>query len=163
MPTQLISEMIQCFSSKQHAAIQTGCNLNDAKSVWFDLKSLKNFVAQFEEEVKKVNPQITDADLGVRFYYAAYPTGTNWTNSPYPEIKEMHSNPILNQQAGRHTLIMMPTLKRQHNGQDVNVDFNPYDPASYTINNHSCLSATELMAMNHGSLFPPFDPAYCLF
>jgi hypothetical protein len=75
----------------------------DARCIWFSLETLKQFICTIETNNAKLN--IPAEDLGIRFYYAAYPMN-------YVDVKKQN----------RHTLFMVPTYK---NGTGAEVDFDP--------------------------------------
>ncbi|MDH6252142.1 bifunctional pyridoxal-dependent enzyme with beta-cystathionase and maltose regulon repressor activities [Chryseobacterium sp. H1D6B] len=144
-------------------------NIDDAHSIWFDLPTLKKFVADIEAETQKIKPDATENDLGIRFHYAAYPRIENWD--------QMENQPIGQEYAGKHTLVMIPTLKMEkENGDYLHCDFNPLEASSYTKNDTTGRQSkvmamgtlrpgpsSNTLAQNHGSLAPPGDPKAELF
>ena len=178
-PPTLTSKMVQTMVAKygltQLNNIQTAPSnavLRDAKSIWFDLETLKQFLYRIEISSKK-NDSLK-RNLGVRIYYAAYPkndamkilsrdqTDPNFTmNSDYENL---------------HTLVMIPTISDREGN---NYDFNPLDAATYngftrmdketnspvSNANYSILSLgisspqiqvnNAIIARNHGFLNPP--------
>ncbi|WP_435525915.1 hypothetical protein [Chryseobacterium indoltheticum] len=78
--------------------------------------ALKSFIAEIEIEAQAVDPNVQNADLGIRFYYAAYP------DAPV--------QPVPSDYARRHTLVMIPTKKEQ----DLNYDFNPFEGKALACN-----------------------------
>ncbi len=119
MSNSLIQALIDNYRQNHLSAINTTLGIQDAHSIWFDLPKLKKFIATIEEEAAKVNPDVTEEDLGIRFYYAAYPKEQNWSI--------MESHPVPAEYAEKHTLVLIPTLKKTN---DTNVlfdcDFNPF-------------------------------------
>jgi hypothetical protein len=88
-------------------------SIEDARSAWFSLETLKKFIWNIEY---KACEQKCKLRLGIRIYYAKYPDST--TMQADPELKNM-VNP---QYALHHTLFMVPTYER-HDG---NIDFDPW-------------------------------------
>lgn len=113
--------------------------MKDAHSIWFDLPTLKKFIADVESLAQTEDSSVADADLGVRMYYAAYPE--NFGNT---DVKEEYHK--------CHTLIMIPTRKDSSSGQEIHRDFNPLENLS---DQRLALATTDAMAQNHGSLSPP--------
>lgn len=162
MLTTFIQTLVDNYRNTQLTAINAGLGIDDAHSIWFDLGTLKKFVADIECEAQKVDANISENDLGVRFYYAAYPTVANWG--------QMANQTIEQEYAGKHTLVMVPTLRMEDElGEPLNYDFNPLDPATYSKSNNPdtnkvmALSSdssllSDALAQNHGQLIPPSDP-----
>jgi len=90
-------------AGQSHASLMTKVDSTDARTIWFSLDTIKQFICTIE----KYNNQLTSkaSGMGLRFYYAVYP-------------QEMDN--ALN--ANRHTLFIVPTF-RKANGS--NVDFDP--------------------------------------
>lgn len=72
----------------------------DAGSIWFDLQSIKDFIADID--VHNAEKAKTDDDKinGIRFYYGAYPENFHGVPSSYTD---------------RHTLVFVATF-REKNG-----------------------------------------------
>jgi hypothetical protein len=159
IPATLIQTLVNNYRNTQLATINTNLNMNDAHSIWFNLATLKKFIADIESETQKVNPDVTENDLGIRFYYAAYPTAENWN--------QMENQPIGQEYAGKHTLVLVPTLKKANEeGEFLDYDFNPLHtessqrnitPLGFTSNadGDTPLSDDDALAQNHGQLIPP--------
>lgn len=158
MSNSLIQALINNYRQNHLSAINTALGIEDAHSIWFDLPKLKNFIANIEAEAAKVNPAASAEDLGVRFYYSAYPKEENWS------IMESHPVPI--EYAGRHTLVMVPTLKKANEtGELIDYDFNPFQSAegkSLALSNKSAKNTGEDddtgLGENSGTLVPPAPP-----
>ncbi|MCJ7934587.1 MAG: hypothetical protein MUW56_13385 [Chryseobacterium sp.] len=151
MSNELIKALIDNYRQNHLNAINETLGINDAHSIWFDLPKLKKFIAMIEEEAGKNNPDLSEEDLGIRFYYAAYPKEENW--------HIMSSHPIAKEYAERHTLVMIPTVKRtDEKGETHHYDFN-YSESNSSIN--LALSARRapeddgVMGENNGQLIPP--------
>lgn len=119
MSNTLIQTLIDNYRQNHLNAINTALGIDDAHSIWFDLPKLKNFIAKIEEEAAKANPDTSAEDLGIRFYYASYPKTENW------DI--MASDPVPQEYAEKHTLVLIPTVKKtSENGVAYDSDFNPF-------------------------------------
>ncbi|RKS96074.1 hypothetical protein [Chryseobacterium defluvii] len=158
IPATLIQTLVDNYRNSQLAAINTSLNMNDAHSIWFNLATLKKFIADIESETQKVNPDVSENDLGIRFYYAAYPSAENWD--------QMENQPIGQDYAGKHTLVLVPTLKKANEeGEFLDYDFNPLSSNTYQKINTALtltlesddtpLSDDDTLAQNHGQLIPP--------
>ena len=116
----LVKALINNYRENHMNAINETLGIEDAHSIWFDLPKLKNFIAMIEEEAGKANPDCSEEDLGIRFYYAAYPKAQHW------EIMEDH--PVPQEYAEKHTLVMIPTMKKEdEDGEIHDYDFNPLE------------------------------------
>ena len=159
-----------------------GYNKNDAHYIWFDLITLKKFIYHIEKTSRDlgagVNRTISDKDLGIRIYYAAYPTKEENWKVKFPDLIDLYSDPNKQLYEHLHTLVMVPTL----NIDGKMVDFNPKDTDTYpnglydmpgyvvtpfissplktvamtgsTENDPNNLTGSQ----NHGNLIPPADP-----
>ncbi|MFS4432110.1 hypothetical protein [Chryseobacterium sp. S90] len=158
MSNSLIQALIDNYRQNHLSAINTALGIQDAHSIWFDLPKLKNFIAKIEEEAAKVNPATSDEDLGIRFYYATYPKQENWSI--------MDSHPVPVEYAGKHTLVMIPTVKKaSETGELVDFDFNPFhtvEGKSLALNAHKAKDKGEDpdtgLGENSGTLIPPAPP-----
>ncbi|CAD7802679.1 hypothetical protein CHRY9390_00963 [Chryseobacterium aquaeductus] len=141
IPTEVIQSMVDNYRSNQLACINETLQIDDAHSIWFDMVTLKKFISDIEIEAHQVDPHVSEEDLGIRLYYAAYP---ETTEEPVPE-----------DYARRHTLIMVPTKKQD----DLNYDFNPFESDCETDTETALALAAgigrEALAQNHGILVPP--------
>lgn len=118
MSNELIKTLIKNYRTNHLSAINDSLGIQDAHSIWFDLPKLKNFIALIEQEAAKVNPKYAQEDLGIRFYYAAYPKIENWAI--------MKSHPVPQEYSEKHTLVMVPTMKGKNaEGEFHDFDFNP--------------------------------------
>lgn len=102
-------------------------NYKDARSVWFSLAKLKNFIKDLElkvigNAVTKPKCTIDDFDLGVRIYFGNYPsTQALWDSSRYGTYFDDHLLP--ENYMGLHTVMLVPTLYNQDDG--FHYDFDP--------------------------------------
>ena len=114
---------------------------------------------------------MSDAKLGVRFYYAAYPEN-KVEMEKYKDLKDASGEVTSPEYSGLHTLVLIPTVADEDGN---NVDFNPLDSltfkngfsqdSKYAFGSPStlpddtaALSATpsrDMGARNHGTLSPP--------
>ncbi|SHM20523.1 hypothetical protein [Chryseobacterium polytrichastri] len=158
MSSDFVQKLVDNYRNNQLGVINTKLEMEDAHSICFDLATLKKFISDIENEVQKVDTTITVNNLGVRFYYAAYPELKNWDIMENTAIEKTY--------AGKHTLVMIPTLKRKsEEGELLNYDFNPLDATSYNQNNNigeeekvmalAKKPVGPVFSQNHGSLAPP--------
>ncbi len=160
MSYKLINEMINNYRDNQLVAIESASPnaiKEDAQSIRFDIETLKAFIASVETNARNNG---NTKNLGIRFYYAAYPEVNKWTTEGYEDLQELLDDPITQQYGNKHTLIMIPTME-QVNGR--HVDFNPLDVNTY--DNGIIVDAEDVSrytkqttsgaAQNHGSLIPP--------
>lgn len=132
LPVDLIQNLVDNYRNNQLDCINQNMAIDDAHSIWFDLPTLKNFIAEIETQAQTIDPNVPSADLGIRFYYAAYP--------------QVPQQPIPSNYAKRHTLVMIPTKKE--NG--LNYDFNPFEEEKALA-----ITGGLALAQNHGDLVPP--------
>lgn len=152
MTNAFVKELINNYRNNQLKAINSNLEMSDAHSIWFDLPKLKKFIADLETEAIKVDPSATENDLGIRFYYAAYPSIENWTM--------MENHPVPKEYAQRHTLVMVPTLKKEdENGILLDYDFNTSNgqTIAMALKSRGAQNPTgdEGLTQNHGNLIPP--------
>ncbi|WBV59734.1 hypothetical protein PFY12_11765 [Chryseobacterium camelliae] len=133
LSTEIIQNLIDNYRSNQLTFINEKLGIDDAHSIWFDLVTLKKFIAEIEEAAQNLDSPISEEDLGVRFYYAAYP--------------EIPQEPIPENFSKKHTLVMVPTKKEQNQ----NYDFNPFESEENAL----AITGRMAMAQNHGDLVPP--------
>jgi len=162
-----VTQMLDNYEGHQSAVINATMGITDARSCWFSLKDIKNFMGHLEAEVQK-NRAVNIDGLGIRFYYGA------------------HSNPsvlpgIPSNYAGLHNLVMIPTYK---DVKGIDTDFDPYyvdrqtgipmpldllranKKASKAVANAilggdgSDTGDYEVFSMDHGHLYPPYDTVH---
>ncbi len=161
MSNSLIQTLIENYRQNHLSAINTTLGIQDAHSIWFDLPKLKSFIAKIEEEAAKVDPATSEEDLGIRFYYASYPKQENWSI--------MDSHPVPQEYAEKHTLVMIPTLKKADEaGELIDYDFNPFQGSegkSMALNARSVKGLggededdDKGLGENSGTLIPPSPP-----
>lgn len=140
LSVDFIRAAVAQYRSNQLQCTADNLGLEDAHSIWFDLPTLKKFIADVENMARNVDASVIDADLGVRMYYAAYP-------------ENLEDISIKNEYHKLHTLIMIPTKKKENSvGEIVHYDYNPLINSS---DKRLALVTTKAMAQNHGSLAPP--------
>lgn len=143
----------------------------DARSIWFDLETIKLFIAKIEASVGGAK-NCDSMHLGIRMYYAKYPEGEEFNR--YAEALSQLGRNI----EGKHTIFMTPT----YYDNDENIDFNfeevgdnPCKPIPYSkllrMNNRSSKAGLFVgrkrpepidptggqmpNTVNHGGLMPP--------
>lgn len=153
MSNDLIKALIDNYRQNQMNAINETMGITDSNSIWFDLPKLKKFINQIEHEGKKIHPECAEEDLGIRFYYAAYPKIENW------DIMESH--PVPQEYSERHTLVMVPTLKKEsEEGEIINYDFHTLQNSngkqvSTALYARGKNPPSEGLGENQGTLSPP--------
>lgn len=153
MSCEFIQTLINNYRNNHLAFVRDRLGIDDAHSIHFDLDTLKKFISDIENETRKNAPNITDQDLGIRFYYAAYPKKEDWDI-----MKESSIGP---EYAERHTLVMVPTMMADDGeGNRLPYDFNPLSTtgegellAMASVRN-SRLEG-DIISQNHGVLNPP--------
>jgi hypothetical protein len=147
------------WSAINNAFIARGTNQVDSRSVWFDLNTLKSFIATIENKVNNECGNHCEKGLGIRIYFGEYDA----TNSPKTDYVNLH------------TLIMVPTIKDRNKfgTPEENVDFDPDylssckpmlppDTADLDILLPT-INTTDMTAMNHGEIIPPPPPPNSMF
>ena len=184
LPVKLIQDMVDNYDKKQRRHINSNMShLNtdggDAKSIWFDLETLKKFIYHIEKEAKNNRNSPTNIDkLGVRIYYASYPTRETWKKSKFDNALDgFIGNPITEKYGERHTLVLLPTI----NIGGTITDFDPFVKGSYesglvtgegtlpkytyvlmlnatppTRTAQGSSSRASTTSQNHGGLYPPY-------
>lgn len=153
MTCDFIRTLIENYRKNQMVSVKDKLGIDDAHAIHFDLATLKKFISDIETEAQKINPETAMEDLGIRFYYAAYPKAADW---------DIMANTLIGKEcAEKHTLVMVPTIKRAgKNGESECCDFSPVNSGSY--DNDEILARTtgpvlqgDLISQNHGTLSPP--------
>jgi len=151
MAQNLIQTLVDNYRNNQLKSVKDKMGIDDAHSIHFDLTTLKKFIADIETLASSNDPETNMEDLGIRFYYAAYPGLENWN--------VMNGTPIGREYAEKHTLVMVPTIKRQdENGEILSYDFNPINNNGQMLAMASSRNANtdcEIICQNHGALIPP--------
>lgn len=151
MAQDLIQTLVNNYRNNQLVSVKDKMGIDDAHSIHFDLPTLKKFIADIETLASANSPETKTEDLGIRFYYAAYPNVGNW------EI--MSGMPIGTEYAEKHTLVMIPTMKRQdEKGEMLSYDFNPMNGNGEMLAMASARNAgaaCDVICQNHGALIPP--------
>lgn len=185
----LISDMVNIYRSNQGNAINTNMSQQDAESVWFKLDTIKKFIYHLEKLSEKNG--ITSDKLGLRLYYATYPSKVFWGTGGYKDLGGFIGDSIKEKYEKKHTIVMIPTLNISGN----DTDFNPLDKTSYASgikklrsqfngepSTNTVAGKTELMGLtgtnsatntsggtekmlsrNHGNLIPPGDNSVTAF
>ncbi|WP_415325421.1 hypothetical protein [Chryseobacterium sp. MMS23-Vi53] len=156
MTCEFIQTLVDNYRKNQLASFKNHSGIDDAHSIHFDLATLKKFISDIEAETQKNAPHVTDQDLGIRFYYAAYPKADEW------DI--MNGTPIGTECAERHTLVLVPTMKADDGeGNMLPYDFNPLSTSGEgemlaMASARNAALQGDIICQNHGSLNPPNDP-----
>ncbi len=131
-------------------------NYLDAASVWFGLDDLKKFIWQIENSVCKNNCP-DSFNLGVRIYYAKYPTINSANLITYPDLKNVPDS-----FGDMHTVFMVPTFDKPtapgvHNDFYLDKSFNNGKGCMPTLipSDGTGLVAVLMAGKNHGTLCPP--------
>ena len=153
MSCDFIQTLVNNYRNNHLAFVKDKLGIDDAHSIHFDLATLKKFISDIETETQKNSPNTTDKDLGIRFYYAAYPKKEDWGI--------MNGTPIGTEYAERHTLVLVPTMKADDGqGNMLPYDFNPLSTTgegellAMASAKNSGLQG-DVICQNHGTLSPP--------
>lgn len=130
-------------------------NVEDSKSIWFSLDSLKRFIWEVETNVcKNLCKNQTAPELGIRLYYARYPAPIKLA-SPFPQLLTL--NPAYR---NLHTIFMVPT----YDDNGISRDFDPRlfnksscKPSAEFVTRMLVFAPSNTTAQNHGSLCPPLN------
>jgi hypothetical protein len=98
---------------------------NDARSIWFSVETLKEFIYNIEKASceKKC---IDKLELGVRIYYAQYPDASGLTKAENKTDLDILTTTKTDYQLN-HTVFMVPTYDKSWKGDTkVHVDFDPW-------------------------------------
>lgn len=144
---KLVETLVDNYKSRQLYSIENSVSYPmafDARAAMFSLKALKSFIETIEEEVAK-HPERPVENIGVRFYYTAYPELKDWEDELFDELK-----PVPLDYTKLHTLVAVPTMEIA----GVCYDFDPFDVNTYD-GSKPADTGMGIMAENHGSLYPP--------
>lgn len=183
LPVGLVIDMREQYVENQLATIERELMPEDAEAIWFDLETLKKFIYHLEHTTQSNDSTISSKDLGVRIYYASYPDKKNWKIARYNKSLDVFmGDPITEQYEKKHTLVMIPTIKKGAIDMDYDpLNVNTYknglngvqdekDQLFYQNPKNKIFSLSSLPmksvssgstgsssvgAQNHGSLFPP--------
>ena len=138
--------------------------VEDSRSIWFSLDSLKKFIWEVETSVCanscKNEKQNLNLNLGIRLYYARYPIRSQVASYPLQltGISSVYEN--------LHTIFMVPTYENNN----ANTDFDPrnFDQNTCTYKTIEkgqkalvfapipiAAPGQGTLAKNHGGLCPP--------
>jgi hypothetical protein len=145
-------------------------SLKDAETIWFSLDSLKRFIWQIETTVckNKCGDATKNLDMGLRIYYARYPTTGN--QATYPQLKGVDPT-----YKDMHTVFMVPTYDNMNGTVLDHIDFDPskFDAAKcryigldstvgtvmafggFYNQPAQATGSSSTTAKNHGTLCPP--------
>ncbi len=153
---QTIAENYKTDRSKSQVWVnQKPTDSSDARTIWFSLETLKQFIWSIE---KSNCSNACNDSLGIRIYYARYPAFTDplWGTVGLTPVKRY---------ANHHTVFMVPTYwDKQYN---THFDFEPgggkcrkgFDTTSgkRTLLLFGGIAEDAGDAQNHGNLIPPDD------
>lgn len=163
MNQNMVKEMVDNYRNNQLVAINEKLEMDDSYSVSFNLAAINNFANSILIESTKVKPELTENDLGIRIYYAAYPQSEGMERFAREGVALNYNM--------KHTVVMIPTIKRRdENGETMDYDFNPLDKETYNrttsyrtgelkMMSYGTSSESDVMALNHGQLIPPKMPS----
>jgi hypothetical protein len=169
MTKEYINSQWEYINSNSNFISKHSSITEDARSIWFDLKTLKKYLYHIENESRKVDSTIKEDKLGIRIYYGVYPNKEEIKK--FPDIFDTSKDRDFTDYSGLHTLVMIPTISIE----DKILDFNPLDDETYKIglykvekymynngtpipnNNTMGLFGTsrDIAGQNHGTLYPP--------
>jgi len=92
--------------------INRNLNLDDTRSMWYDLESFKNLIWQMEIAAKKVYKDGDKPVLGIRVYYGTFPENID----DYKDLEGLGPD-----YARTHGLMFVPTF----DDEGINRNFNP--------------------------------------
>lgn len=169
LSNSLIINMVENYKDNQLKYINESLQIDDSRATWFDLETLKKFIYHIEVKAKNnTEKPIFNKNLGIRLYYASYPSAID---------DSISKDPIFKKQTRHHTVILIPTRKEG----DLIIDFDPDNPETYTkslnevflnqiklikkendsvpllysIKNSNSLK--EVSGLNHSAGFPPYS------
>jgi hypothetical protein len=165
LKSRLIVDITKNYKNATYNAFHpSGSASADARTVWFNLDTLKKFLWYVETTSKKNG--LTDLKgLGVRIYYARYPISTDYAT--YDDLTNVNTG-----FANMHTVFMVPTYFSTD--RNYNVEFDP----NFITNNKPelltklcndpnqvltvlrVMSDPSTMTQNHGDLIPPMNADY---
>jgi hypothetical protein len=166
----LKADFIEKMIDNYAAASPINGNLNsDARTVWFNLDTLKKFIWYVEN--KSIENGFKSGQLeklGLRLYYIRYPASST-DMATFTDLRGL--NPSF---ANKHSVMMIPTYYNSTRGYNVEFDPTKFDatgnPFSYEklMNNpqteltvfRTMGDPSSSMTQNHGDLIPPLSPGY---
>jgi len=113
----LVHTMVKEYKTNQWDLLNTNSQFTskainqDARAIWFDLETLKQFVYHIEKTTKDQDNTITPDKLGVRLYYATYP-GQDEMNKFADLTQTVRSTSLVNYH-NLHTVVMLPTIEKR--------------------------------------------------
>jgi hypothetical protein len=123
----------------------------DATSIWFGIDVLKKFIREIERKSCRMDCR---EKLGIRFYYARYPS-----------LSELKDNPdfrdVDRRFADRHTIFMVPTFRDSARNKNLDFDLKVghcravFDTAKDQSSLIFALGGLGRRIENHGGVAPP--------
>lgn len=126
----------------------------DARSVWFSLETLKEFIYNIEKTC--CDSSCTDLQLGIRVYYAKYPrfdstSFTSLANDPSKISIFNDLQDVRTAYSDRHTVFMVPTYNKVVNSDTLHFDFDPWHIGS-------CSNPTSLTSLSGSTRILSLSP-----
>lgn len=162
LQSKLIVDITKNYKNSAYTSFHpSGPTSLDARTVWFNLDTLKKFLWYVETTSKKNG--LTDLKgLGVRIYYARYPMSTDYAT--YDNLANVNTG-----FANMHTIFMVPTYFSTD--RNYNVEFDPnfisnhkpelmtklFNDPNQVLTVLKVLSDPSTMTQNHGDLIPPMN------
>jgi hypothetical protein len=174
----LVKEMVSNYKKNHLAFINSAASpltalrnpdpaSSDSRSAWFSYNRLLRFLL----EVKEKSGVTDTSTLGIRFYYAEYPSTAQFAAPPSPQNSLAPalgaSNPELLEFAGMHNLVLVPTNKIGTIDTDFAINLGDSAPLTRAINTVyppgpgvPAGPTTPVLMLDHSSLKPPpYDEA----
>lgn len=168
MTKEYINNQWMYINSNSNFDSKLSTTTEDARSIWFDLKTLKKYLYHIENETRKADAKIEEENLGIRIYYGVYPSVDQIKK--FPDVFDTSKDRDFTKYSGLHTLVMIPTVTIE---KEI-LDFNPLDTMTYKgglykidkygYNNGGSIpnstmalfgSSRATVGQNHGTLYPP--------
>ena len=162
---QLAKSMSEAYARDQGKAYITPGPLGskvrtpDALSISFELEKIKNLIWKIEHSVCRVGCD-TSVKLGIRIYYAKYPSSLGAQSRPQDDLTGLPR-----EYANKHTVFMTGVYKK--NNQWIDFDFNKvssgckFESIAVSLNKFSfwgLLEGQDNSGDNHGGIAPPPAP-----
>lgn len=124
---ELARELVENYRIHQWASYSQAAGFEDARAVWFSVERIKQFIYQIEQTTC-AHKCDTNAVLGIRIYFGAYPDLATWDHDHNGLVTSATGVTPLTYAVDasyekHHTLMMVPTYYDPVQHQDV--DFDP--------------------------------------
>lgn len=143
--------------SQSESARINAVGFQDARSCWYSLDTLKKFICLIEKYSSELN--LPPSQLGIRFFYAAYPNNKIMYGQNY---------------GNKHTLFMVPTYNLSNENRDFDPRYSALNKSDSIVGILNLPSTTRLFILdatstnpissqdllkNQGQLCPPTCPS----